>query len=86
MFGRTVLEHEIALAREKSLSVQVANDLEGRTAELAEARADLKRLQAQQANISLKLFTMLADAEAYRKTPLGGNPEFVERATPDGHN
>jgi hypothetical protein len=57
---------ELALAREKSLNVQLANDLEGRTAELARAHAELGKLQAQQANISLTLFTMLADAEAFR--------------------
>jgi hypothetical protein len=57
---------ELALAREKSLNVQLANDLECRTAEVARARAELGKLQAQQANISLTLFTMLADAETYR--------------------
>jgi hypothetical protein len=43
-----------------------ASDLEGRTADLARAHAELGKLQAQQANISLTLFTMLADAEAFR--------------------
>jgi hypothetical protein len=57
---------ELALAREKSLNAQLANDLEDRTAELARAQAELGKLQAQQANISLTLFTMLADAEAFR--------------------
>jgi hypothetical protein len=66
---------ELALAREKSLNVQLANDLEGRTAELAEARSEFGKLEAQQANISLTLFTMLNDAESYRnKSQQDGQP------------
>ncbi len=66
---------ELALAREKSLNAQLANDLEGRTAELAEARSELGKLEAQQANISLTLFTMLNDAESYRnKSQQDGHP------------
>ena len=38
---------ELALARAKSLNVQLANDLEDRTAELARAHAELGKLQAQ---------------------------------------
>ncbi len=57
---------ELAVAREKASNEQITNDLRDRTAELARAHAALGKLQGQQANISLKLFTMLADAEAFR--------------------
>ncbi len=59
MFGRTVLEDEIR-------SQDLRHQRDAAIADLARAHAELGKLQAQQANISLTLFTMLADAEALR--------------------
>jgi hypothetical protein len=59
MFGRTVLEDEIR-------SQDLRHQRDAAIADLARAHAELGKLQAQQANISLTLFTMLADAEAFR--------------------
>jgi len=55
-----------ALAREKNQHEQVANNLRDHTAKLTRTRAELEKLRARQAAISLALSRMLADAEAYR--------------------
>ena len=46
---------ELALAREKSLNVQLANDLEGRTAELADADLELARDRSQSESLKATL-------------------------------
>ncbi len=59
MFGRALFEDELR-------SGDLRRQRDAGRAELARAQAELGKLQAQQANISLKLFTMLADAETFR--------------------